>query len=145
VEAAVKDQGVRAALTPIRGWPNPDNRSPLNPTGMTAMNQTSSSGVEIRIEPRDFGGGFASATSKQAALIKEALPQLGEALKEPIDNLFTTMMTGMRQPPDEIELELGLAFEGGANWVVVSVGAEATLALTLKFKPGDRTRGAPTK
>jgi hypothetical protein len=106
------------------------------------MIESSSPEIEIRIEPRGGRGtGFAATSNKQAEQIKDALPLLGKALKEPIDNLFAALATGMRYPPHEIELEIGLAFEGGANWAVVSVGAEATVALKLKFRPAHALQG----
>jgi len=106
------------------------------------MKADSQESVEIIIRPAE---GFSSGGDRQVAQIGKALPAIGTALRQPIGDLYDAMTKNVERAPEEIELQLGLAFEGGTQWAIVSFGAEATLSLTLRWKPPQRKSSGATE
>lgn len=88
--------------------------------------------AEIIIAPAQ-GSGLASADEGRAEKFANALPALGEALAEPAAAFWRSLTHNKDIKPSEVEVKLGLSFEGGMKWAIVAK-AGATIDVTLKWK-----------
>jgi hypothetical protein len=86
-------------------------------------------------------GGLLTADT-QAEKATRALPALGEALAAPMAEFWQNLTQNGTLRPDEVEVKLGLNFEGGTSWAIVAkVGA--TVDITLKWTKWTKwTKGA---
>lgn len=87
--------------------------------------------AEIIIAPAQ-GSGLASADEGRAERFAKALPALGEALAEPAAAFWRGLTQNKDIKPSEVEVKLGLSFEGGTKWAIVAK-AGATIDVTLKW------------
>jgi Trypsin-co-occurring domain 1 len=92
---------------------------------------TSNPSPEIVISPTLRSGTSTAATAAERATT--ALPALGEALAGPVSQFWQKMTEGASLKPDEVEVRLGLSFEGGTKWAIVAT-AGATIDVTVKWK-----------
>jgi hypothetical protein len=104
---------------------------------MTPMNTDKNAGTdsqvraEIFIVPNPSGGLMKGEGHVEKAT--RALPALGEALAGPMAEFWQNLTRSAPERPDEVEVKLGLNFEGGTTWAIVAkVGA--TVDVTLKWK-----------
>lgn len=88
--------------------------------------------VEIIVRPR----GDLANEAKNAQKLSNTLGALGNALQKPLGDFIGAMSSKLQPKPSEIEVKFALAFEGGANWGVVSFGSEANLDITVTWEPG---------
>lgn len=89
---------------------------------------------EIIIAPSKEHG-LSSAVEEQAERAAIALPALGEALAGPMEAFWKNLTQNASIRPSEIEVCLGLSFEGGTKWAIVAtVGATVEVTLTWKDK-----------
>jgi len=87
---------------------------------------------EIVIAPRRDSG-LASAAEENAAKAATALPALGQALAAPAAAFWKNLAENNPVRPSEVEISLGLSFEGGTKWAIVAtVGATVDVKLTWK-------------
>jgi len=86
---------------------------------------------EIVISPA-LGSGLATADEAKAAQAAKALPALGEALAEPAAAFWRNLTRNQIAKPSEVEISLGLSFEGGTKWAIVAT-VGATIDVTLKW------------
>ena len=84
--------------------------------------------LEIVISP---DAGYAG----EAALVKarEAFDALGTLLAEAVEP-FRMKVRDVAESADELEIRLNLSLKGEGKWVVVSVGASASVAVRLVWK-----------
>jgi Trypsin-co-occurring domain 1 len=85
----------------------------------------------ILIEPQPRGGGLAAADNA-ASNAADAIPAIAEALSAPLAR-FWAALSEKEVRPDEVELKLGLSFEGGVKWWIVAKTG-ATIDVTVKWK-----------
>jgi hypothetical protein len=88
---------------------------------------------EILIAPAKADG-LASA-DERAVKAAKALPALGEALAEPAAAFWRNLTQDNAMKPDEVEIRLGLSFEGGTKWAIVAT-VGATVDVSLKWNSG---------
>lgn len=87
---------------------------------------------EIVISPTLRSGTSSKANASEQAAA--ALPALGEALAGPVAAFREKMLAkGGALTPDEVEVRLGLSFEGGTKWAIVAT-VGATVDVTVKWK-----------
>lgn len=86
---------------------------------------------EIVIAPGQ-GFGLSTSVEEKAERAGTALPALGQALAKPMADFWTNLTQGGKVRPDEIEVRLGLSFEGGTKWAIVAT-VGATVEVTLKW------------
>lgn len=86
--------------------------------------------LEIVISP---DAGYAG--NGEAALVKarEAFDALGTLLTEAVEP-FRRKVRDVAESADELEIRLNLSLKGESKWVVVSVGASASVAVRLLWK-----------
>jgi len=78
---------------------------------------------EIVIAPR-LDGGLSGAAEDKVEKGATALPALGKALAEPVAAFWKNLTENSSARPSEVEVKLGLSFEGGTRWAIVAtVGA----------------------
>lgn len=86
---------------------------------------------DIVIAPRE-GSGLSTAAGERAERAATALPALGEALAGPAAEFWTSLTKNAAIKPSEVEIRLGLSFEGGTKWAIVAT-VGATIDVSLKW------------
>jgi hypothetical protein len=87
--------------------------------------------AELVIAPR-LNSGLATADQEKATKAASALPALGNALAGPAAEFWRNLTQNAPSKPSEVEVSLGLSFEGGTKWAIVAT-VEATIEVTLKW------------
>jgi hypothetical protein len=86
---------------------------------------------DIIIAPSESYG-LSTADEGRAERAAKALPALGEALAEPAEAFWRNLTQNGAIKPSEVEIRLGLSFEGGTKWAIVAT-VGATIDVTLKW------------
>jgi Trypsin-co-occurring domain 1 len=85
---------------------------------------------EIVIAPRRDAG-LSSAADEKVAAAATALPALGKALAAPAAAFWRNLTENNAARPSEVEISLGLSFEGGTKWAIgATVGATVDVKMT---------------
>lgn len=86
---------------------------------------------EIFIAPKPTSG-LSTADEERAERAANALPALGAALAGPAAAFWKNLTKDDAFRPSEVEIRLGLSFEGGTKWAIIAT-VGGTVDVTLKW------------
>jgi hypothetical protein len=86
--------------------------------------------LEIVVTPES---GFSAAGTANTERAREAFDALGTLLVDTLEP-FRNKISGAVASASEVELKIDLALKGEGKWVVVSLGASASVSVKLVWK-----------